>query len=134
MRATALILDAAVVLIFTGLGRNTHDESAGALALLSTAWPFLIGLAVSWAVLRGLQQTERFRDLKPTSLQVGVGVWISTVCLGMLLRTLSGAGTAVPFVTVAFVVLGLGFIGWRACYLTYSHLRAKEDPAVSPKL
>jgi Protein of unknown function (DUF3054) len=47
----------------------------------------------------------------------GIGIWIATVAVGMALRAVSGQGTAVSFVVVATLVLGLFLIGWRALTL-----------------
>jgi len=44
----------------------------------------------------------------------GIVVWLSTVVVGMLLRRLTGDGTAASFVVVALVVLGVFLLGWRA--------------------
>jgi len=40
--------------------------------------------------------------------------WLGTVALGMVLRVVSGQGTAVTFIIVALVFLGLTQLGWRA--------------------
>lgn len=133
MRKIAFPLDAAVVLLFAALGRNAHNESAGILALLGTAWPFLTGLTVGWVASFLLRRTKKYRDLTPTSIQVGVGLWISTVCIGMLLRTLSSAGTAAPFIIVACVALGVGLLGWRVCYLSYARLESRRFSTASRK-
>jgi hypothetical protein len=42
-----------------------------------------------------------------------VGAWLGTVALGMLLRVVSGQGTAPAFIGVALVFLGLFLLGWR---------------------
>ena len=42
------------------------------------------------------------------------GVWVASVAGGMLLRRVTGEGTAVSFVVVATVVLGAALLGWRA--------------------
>jgi Protein of unknown function (DUF3054) len=47
----------------------------------------------------------------------GIGIWIATVAVGMALRAVSGQGTAVSFVVVATLVLGLFLIGWRGLTL-----------------
>ncbi len=51
--------------------------------LLTTAWPFLTGLAAGWIVTLGL-----YRDKFDSRLAVptGVIVWLSTLVVGMLLR------------------------------------------------
>ena len=43
----------------------------------------------------------------------GVGAWLGAVTIGMLLRVVSGQGTAPAFVAVALAVLGLFLLGWR---------------------
>ena len=45
-------------------------------------------------------------------------IWVATVAVGMVLRSLTGQGVAVSFVVVASVVLGVLLLGsrlvWRA--------------------
>ena len=43
----------------------------------------------------------------------GVGVWLATVALGQALRVLAGQGTAVAFIVVSLLFLGLFLLGWR---------------------
>jgi hypothetical protein len=43
----------------------------------------------------------------------GVGAWLGAVALGMLLRVMSGQGTAPAFIGVALAFLGLFVLGWR---------------------
>ena len=57
---------------------------------------------------------------------VGVPVWLCTVALGMVLRALTGAGTATSFVVVAAAVLGVLLVGWR---LVLSATRFGREPA-----
>ena len=77
------------------------------MGLLTTAWPFLVALAVGWIFSPGWHA-----PLAP--LRTGVPVWAVTVIGGMLLRAVSGQGTAVPFVVVATLTLLLMLVGWRA--------------------
>jgi hypothetical protein len=71
-----------------------------------TAWPFLAGLAV------GVVASRAWR--RPGSITgAGIAVWLSTVAVGMLLRVVSGQGTAVAFIAVALVFLGVTMLGWR---------------------
>jgi hypothetical protein len=42
-----------------------------------------------------------------------VGAWLGAVALGMLLRVISGQGTAPAFIGVALAFLGLFLLGWR---------------------
>lgn len=101
-------LDLLVVAVFTLIGRRTHDEPLDLGGWLHTAWPFVIGLLVGWAVVALLGRTW------PTRVGHGISVWACTVVLGMLLRALSGQGTALPFVIVATLFLGATLVGWRA--------------------
>jgi hypothetical protein len=43
----------------------------------------------------------------------GIGAWLGTVAVGMVLRVVSGQGTAFAFVLVALGFLGLFLLGWR---------------------
>lgn len=102
----ALAGDAALVLLFAGLGRSSHARETSALGLLETAWPFLLGLAVTWVAARVAQH-----PLAP--VRAGLPVWLGTVAIGLLLRAITGAGVALPFVLVATGTLALLLIGWR---------------------
>lgn len=105
-QARAALLDPALVLVFVLIGRRNHEESSALLGILQTAWPFLVGLAVGWAVV------ARRRPLR--IVPEGLLVWLSTVVIGMLLRFVSGQGVAVSFIVVTLVVLGVFLLGWRA--------------------
>ena len=100
----AVVLDVCCVLVFVIIGRASHGEGLAGIA--STAWPFLAGLAFGW--LAGRTWRQPFR-LWPA----GVGAWLGAVILGMLLRVVSGQGTAPAFVVVALAFLGLFLLGWR---------------------
>ena len=74
--------------------------------MASTAWPFLAGLAA------GEVATRAWR--RPLALvPAGVGVWAGTVAGGQALRVISGQGTAIAFVVVSVLFLGLFLLGWR---------------------
>ncbi|GAA4354777.1 DUF3054 domain-containing protein [Angustibacter luteus] len=101
-----LLLDVLAVLVFATIGRISHDEGAGPVDVLGTAWPFLVGCAVGWALSRAWR--------RPTALRpVGVPVWLATVAIGMALRALADAGTELSFVVVTTLFLGLFMLGWR---------------------
>ena len=105
----AVVLDCCCVLVFVIIGRASHGEGLAGIA--STAWPFLAGLAGGWlatAGLAGRAWRQPFR-LWPA----GVGAWLGAVALGMLLRVVSGQGTALAFTGVALAFLGLFLLGWR---------------------
>ncbi|WP_217134368.1 DUF3054 domain-containing protein [Leucobacter chinensis] len=103
----AFVLDAVLVCIFAALGRNSHTMGMSIGGVLTTAWPFLAGLAVSWAASLAWRA-----PLAP--IRTGLPLWIGTVGIGMLLRSLTGAGTAFAFVLVATGTLGVMLVGWRA--------------------
>ena len=46
-----------------------------------------------------------------------MAVWLSAVVFGMLLRTITGAGTARAFIVVACAVTAALLLGWRALAL-----------------
>ncbi|WP_433477512.1 DUF3054 domain-containing protein [Spirillospora sp. CA-142024] len=102
----AAVLDVLCVLVFVAIGRASHEEAASLGGFATTAWPFLSGLAVGWASWRVWRRPEKV-------VPAGVGVWVTTVALGMVLRAVSGQGTAGAFVIVASVFLGLVLLGWR---------------------
>jgi hypothetical protein len=106
MRAARVAADAAVVLVFVGIGRAVHAHGFNIAGLASTAWPFLTGLAAGWFALVGLRHDG-------SVLLDGVLVVLSTVALGMALRVISGQGPALAFVLVALGFLGLTMLGWR---------------------
>ena len=43
----------------------------------------------------------------------GAGVWLATVALGQALRVLARQGTALAFIIVSLLFLGLFLLGWR---------------------
>ena len=102
-----LALDAAFVLVFAAVGRASHEEGNVLAGVLGTAWPFLVGTAVAWAAVRLL--SHRW----PLDVGPGLSVVVGTVAVGMLLRALTGQGTAWSFVLVATLVLAVLLLGWR---------------------
>ncbi|WP_040491750.1 DUF3054 domain-containing protein [Ilumatobacter nonamiensis] len=107
--AIAAGVDTAVVVAFVAIGRNNHDEDPGIAGLFSTAAPLLIGLAIGWLVARAWDQ--------PFALRTGLVVWPVTVAAGMIVRRILGDGTALSFVIVATIFLGVFLVGWRAARL-----------------
>lgn len=105
----AFIADVLLVVVFAAIGRASHDEGVfgpGGGGLLETSWPFLLGLIAGWLVTLGWRH-----PIAP--VRTGLGVWIVTVAGGMLLRALSGQGTALAFIIVAAVTLLVLLVGWR---------------------
>lgn len=108
--ALAAAIDLALVLAFCAIGRAAHSEAVFAPGFLVTAWPFAAGLAVGWAVVVLLRRPVE-------GLTAGAVVFAATVAGGMLLRAVSGQGTAAAFVIVAIITLALFLLGWRAVAL-----------------
>lgn len=108
--ALAAVADLVIVLAFAATGRATHNLDSPVLGVLSTAWPFVVGLAAIWA---GLRLWRRPLSVWPA----GVLVWLGTYVIGMLLRWLTGGGMATPFLLVALGTLGVFLVGWRAVAL-----------------
>ncbi|WP_371741002.1 DUF3054 domain-containing protein [Frigoribacterium sp. CFBP 13729] len=99
--------DLVLVVAFVLIGRRSHDEGSALAGVLTTLWPFAAGLVVGWALV-----LVRGRSLP--AVGSGLVVWPATVVVGMVLRVISGQGTAVSFVIVTVVVLGIFLLGWRA--------------------
>jgi len=117
--ATGLALDSALIALFAAIGRRNHAESGALADVLTTAWPFLAGMAAGWLI-----SVLIFRRV-PLRVREGVPVWLSAVALGMVLRSVTHEGTALAFVVVAAIFLGAALLGWRwASALLASRRRA----------
>ena len=94
-----LLVDLILVGLFALIGRAAHRESLDFAGWFATASPFLVALAVGWAIalLLGVD-AKRVSFADHTIIAV-------TIALGLGLRVLSGETAAVPFVLVATVVL-----------------------------
>jgi Protein of unknown function (DUF3054) len=104
--AGAAAADLGCVLLFVLIGRANHHAGGGLAGLWDTFWPFATG------AVAGLVATRWWR--RPAALlPTGVGVWLGTVVVGMILRVLAGQGTAFAFILVALAFLGLFQLGWR---------------------
>jgi hypothetical protein len=102
----AAVLDCGCVLAFVIIGRASHAKGESLVGIASTAWPFLAGLAIGWVLTRAWRRPGGL-------LPAGLGAWLGTVGLGMVLRVVSGQGTAFAFVAMALAFLGLVLLGWR---------------------
>ena len=117
----ALAADAACISLFAAVGRRNHAEGVTLTGIATTAWPFLTGALVGWALSQGWR---RPRAVVPT----GLTVWIAAVGVGMLLRRLTGAGTPWSFVLLTAVVTGLLLLGWRTAAAGLSRRRRRSAP------
>ena len=103
----AFVFDALCVLLMVVIGTRNHETDTGVTGILFVAAPFWI--ALSLAHLAPLLQRKNRKD---TNTFV---VWGYTVAMGMLLRNMVfNRGTAVAFIIVATVFLGITMFGWRA--------------------
>lgn len=102
----SVLVDVCCVLIFVVIGRASHTHGETVAGIASTSWPFLCGLGAGWAASRAWRRPLAIRPS-------GIAVWLCTVALGMILRVVSGQGTAVAFIVVALAFLGLFLLGWR---------------------
>ncbi|GAB49023.1 DUF3054 domain-containing protein [Mobilicoccus pelagius] len=110
----AAALDLVLVVVFAALGRAAHGEAwTGA---LSTAWPFLFGCGLGWAIWWGL------RRVAPLTVPAGVVVWLTTIAGGMAVRAVLGQGTHWSFVVVSLLATAIFLLGWRAI----AAMRAKK--------
>jgi hypothetical protein len=110
-RATReLVYDAICVVVFVAIGRRSHHEDGAVEGTVRVAAPFLLGLASAYAV--GWRARGR-----AGGLSFGVFVWLTTLVVGMVLRrTVFDRGTALSFVIVATIFLGLTLVGRRAAH------------------
>lgn len=119
--ATAAALDICSVLLFVIIGLASHAKGETPAGIASTAWPFLAGLGIGWLACRAWR--------RPAGLvPAGAGAWLCAVAFGMVLRVVSGQGTAVPFIIVALAFLGLFLLGWRLAWLLLARHRGHVSP------
>lgn len=106
----ALLVDVVLVTVFVAIGQREHTTQNGMLGLLAAASPFLIGLLVSsFALCRA--RAHRWVQVWPA----GIGVWLGTLAIGMVLRVaLDLGGAPLPFILVAAGTLALFLLGRRA--------------------
>ncbi|MDQ3738806.1 MAG: DUF3054 domain-containing protein [Actinomycetota bacterium] len=104
--AGAAVIDVVAVLAFVLVGRRSHEEGLALDGVASAGAPFLIALAAGWII------TQAWRH--PVAVRTGVVVWTVTTVAGLLLRRFAfDDGSAVSFVIVTALVLGLLLVGWR---------------------
>lgn len=107
--ALTIVIDVILVAVFCVIGRLSHAEGifSDFPGLLNTMWPFLVAVVAAHAVML-IRRTASDRILP------GVVIWAVTVVVGLVLRAVSGQGTALPFIIVATLTMALFLIGWRA--------------------
>ncbi|SEB47824.1 Protein of unknown function [Paramicrobacterium humi] len=119
MTAAALVIDIVLTLVFAIIGRASHAEALDVAGVLGTWWPFLVALLVGWIVSLAWRAPLRI-------VRSGIPIWIITVAGGMLLRVVSGQGTALPFIIVATIALGVFLLGWRGIAAAVAAVRRRS--------
>jgi uncharacterized membrane protein (UPF0136 family) len=105
-RPLMIVIDLAIVVVFVAIGRSSHHHGLKPNGMISTLWPFVLGLAVGW-----IFNIRRRRS--GATLRSGVEIGLITVVIGMLARVVSGQGTAFTFIVVATVFLVGLMVVWR---------------------
>ena len=108
LAAVSFGIDVVAVVLFVVIGRRNHHETGNAVVgALRIVAPFLIALIIGWFLARA--------DRAPMSIRSGTVIWACTVGIGLALRRLVfQRGTAIAFILVAAITLGMFIIGWRA--------------------
>lgn len=109
------VLDAAIVVSFAVIGRDTHGFNSDWGEVVRISIPFLVALGVGIVVMRAWQT--------PTNLMVGLALGIITLAGGMLMRGIVfDDGTATTFILVsAGWIIGL-MVAWRIVFLVLTRL------------
>jgi FtsH-binding integral membrane protein len=120
---TALGIDIVAIIVFVILGRSSHHESGGFIvSTLKVAAPFLIALLAGHALSKSWQS--------PAAPSKGVIIWVTTLVLGMLLRRFAfGRGTALAFIIVASLFIGLFVVGWRVVWEWWTARKSTKQSA-----
>jgi hypothetical protein len=106
MKKSTFFIDLLALLVFVLIGRDAHKHSFSIVGIASTLWPFASGLLIGWLLIR-------LRKLDGATKKSGFVIVLTTVSAGMVLRVISGQGTALTFIIVALTFLSLILIGWR---------------------
>ncbi|MFJ5957259.1 DUF3054 domain-containing protein [Paenarthrobacter sp. NPDC092416] len=116
----AATADLVLILVFAAIGRDAHARGDIITGAFVTAWPFLAGGAVAWALARVWRSPLR---VWPS----GVCVWIGAVVIGMLLRAATGQTVVLAFIIVALISLGVFLLGYRALAALVLRLSRKQQ-------
>ena len=109
MKRFAFVLDVIAILLFVAIGRHSHNHVLTWKGMVSTAWPFMVGLIAGWVFVKTSNRVALSRGS-------GTTIVLFTVVVGMILRVIAGQGTALTFILVALVFLSLFLVGWRWMY------------------
>lgn len=111
-RIPALAADVAAIAVFALFARIAHqtdDMPLNVAGWLSTLWPFLLGVALSWVLI----VLARWNGARVAP--AGVAAWLVTAVAGLGIWGLrNGEVPHWSFIMVAAVMSGLLMLGWRA--------------------
>ncbi|GAB3289743.1 DUF3054 domain-containing protein [Pseudoclavibacter terrae] len=119
--ALPLIVDLLLVVVFAVIGRMSHAEGLSLAGIVTTGWPFVLGLLLAWVLVT----LFRWKPWRP--FPAGVFVWVVTVGGGMLLRLMIGDTAEVAFIIVASIVLGAFLLLPRLLLGTGRDARSTSD-------
>ncbi|PPG38789.1 DUF3054 domain-containing protein [Pseudoclavibacter sp. RFBA6] len=119
--ALPLIVDLLLVVVFAIIGRMSHAEGLSLAGIVTTGWPFVLGLLFAWVLVT----LFRWKPWRP--FPAGVSVWVVTVGGGMLLRLTIGDTAEVAFIIVASIVLGAFLLLPRLLLGTGRDARSTSD-------
>ncbi|GAA2549091.1 hypothetical protein HD598_000603 [Neomicrococcus aestuarii] len=103
------LVDVVLIVVFTMLGRQTHEHGLSILGIAQTAAPFLLAYFLISVVAR-FAWPRRVGGIWPDA----VLTWLVTAGLGLVFRVLFGATAAPAFQIVTFVTLGLFLVAHAA--------------------
>lgn len=119
----AIIADAIAIAVFALLARIAHNTPEMPLSFvgwLDTTWPFLLGVALAWVLLRTgvVPQLNKGQgaasEQNGTSARTGVVVWICAVVVGLAVWGIRhGQVLHWSFMVVATIMSGILLLGWR---------------------
>jgi hypothetical protein len=111
--ALALAADLVAVLVFSAVGRASHEESGSVLGLVGTAAPFVVGVVAAWA--------SPLVRARPAGFAAGAAVVAGAAGLGLLLRWAFTGRLPLSFAVVTVVALAVLLLGWRALSAAVAH-------------
>ena len=110
-RYTGPIADVIAIAVFALLARMAHQSESMPFTFtgwLSTLWPFLLGVAVSWLLI--LTRKWDGARLAPA----GVTAWLVTAVVGLVIwGARNGSVPHWSFILVATIMSGVLMLGWR---------------------
>ena len=120
-RALAAGIDVVCLAVFVALGRASHDISSGIGWYLTVLWPFLIGWFGAALALRLYRSPlDRWVILACT--------WVGGCAIALVLRAaVTGRGTPIAFIIVAYIFIGATTFGWRLLVHGLARVRTRRS-------